>query len=135
VGVADPDFEHEVEFLKFDDQLGLAFGFAIICKVDGEEYFDLQNQSVPEPVMLEAATEFMLNSRMADQMHDYQKQGTVVFAFPLTTEIAKRFGIKTDVTGLMIAMKPNEEMLAKFRSGELRAFSIGGRGALQEVTP
>jgi hypothetical protein len=50
-----------------------------------------------------------------------------VFAFPMTTDIAKAFGVETKTTGLMIGLKPdNNAMLAKFKSGELTGFSIGG---------
>jgi hypothetical protein len=76
--------------------------------------------------MLDAATDFMANSRMAKEMHVGEGRGDVVFAFPLTTEIAKAMGINSSVTGLMIAMKPDNQMLEKFASGELRGFSIGG---------
>lgn len=119
-------FNTEAKVLKVDDDLGLVMGFAIISKIDGEEYFDLQGDHIPEDAMLKAATDFMENSRLADVMHDYKKAGTVVFAFPLTTEIAKAFDIETKMTGLMIAMRPEPDMLKRFKSGELTGFSIGG---------
>jgi hypothetical protein len=84
--------------------------------------------------MLGAAVDFMQNSRVAKEMHAGDSKGSVLFAFPLTTEIAKSFGIETSTTGLMIAMKPdNADMLAKFKSGELTGFSIGGRRITDET--
>lgn len=122
------------EVCKVDEELGLVFGFAIVCKVDGEDYFDVQDDHIPESSMLKASTDFMLHSRMAKEMHQGGEAGTVVFAFPLTTDIAKALGIATKKTGLIVAMKPDAEMLGKFKRGELTGFSIGGRrGEDEEV--
>lgn len=114
------------EVLKADAGLGLVLGHAIVCKENGEDYYDLQGDHIPEDAMLKAALDFMENSQVAKEMHAGEQTGTVVFAWPMTTEIAKAFGIETKKTGLMIAVRPNEEMLAKFKSGEFTGFSIGG---------
>lgn len=112
---------------KVDDELGLVMGFAIVCNIDGEPYFDLQGDHIPEDSMLKAATDFMANSREAKEMHAGDRIGDILFAFPLTSETAKAYEIETKTTGLMIAMKPaDEETLEKFRSGEYSGFSIGG---------
>lgn len=115
------------EVLKVDETLGLVLGWAIVCKKDGCDYWDLQDDHIPETSMLSAAIDFMQNSRVAKEMHTGEASGSVVFAFPLTEDIAKAFGIETKTTGLMIAMKPDsDDMLAKFRDGTLTGFSIGG---------
>jgi len=119
--------ERQAKILKVDDELGLVIGWAIICNIDNEPYFDKQGDYIPETSMLEAATEFMQEARVAKEMHTGDEKGSVVFAWPMTQEIAKAFGIEIHQTGLMIAMKPdNEEMLEKFRDGTYRGFSIGG---------
>lgn len=117
------------EVTKVDAELGLVFGFAIVCKQDGEEYFDTQGDHIPEDAMLAAAADFMENSRVAKDMHAGDQIGGVTFAFPLTEDIAKAMGLgEVAKTGLMIAMKPDdEEVLNKFRLGEYTGFSIGGR--------
>lgn len=115
------------KFKKIDEELGLVMGFAIVCKEGGKDYFDLQGDHIPEDAMLDAATDFMRNSRKALQMHSGGQIGEIVFAFPLTTDIAKAFDIDTPTTGLMIAMRPeSDEVMAKFRSGEYTGFSMGG---------
>lgn len=115
------------EVLKVDDSLGLVLGWAIVCKRDGCDYWDLQEDHIPEASMLSAAVDFMQNSRVAKEMHSGEASGSVVFAFPLTEDISKAFGIESKTTGLMIAIKPDsDEMLAKFRDGTLSGFSIGG---------
>lgn len=114
------------KIVKVDDALGLVFGFAIVCKQGGEEYYDIQGDHIPEESMLKAATDFMLHSRVASEMHTGEDVGRVVFAFPLTTDVAKALDIETLRTGLLIAMKPAAEVLEKFRDGTYTGFSIGG---------
>lgn len=120
---------------KVDSNLGLVFGWAIVCKIAGEPYFDLNidrdtgkrvPEHIPENAMLKASTDFMLNSRVGNEMHDGPDTGTYVFAWPLTEEIAKAMGIQTNQTGLMIAYKPTPEVLKKFQDGTYRGFSIEG---------
>ena len=116
------------EVAKVDDEHGLVFGFAIVSKINGEEYFDVQGDHIPEEAMLEASLDFMENSGAAKEMHQGDQIGKVVFAFPLTTDIARAMNVTTEKTGLMIAMKPTDpEVLNRFKSGEFTGFSIGGR--------
>lgn len=118
---------------KVDTKLGLVFGWGIVCTEKNhagefEDHYDLQGDHIPVDVMLEATSDFMLNSREAHDMHkgSASRHGAVVHSMPLTREIAKEFGIETSREGWMIAMKPSPAVLAKFESGEYRGFSIGG---------
>lgn len=117
---------------RVDEELGVVFGWAIISKVKGELYFDLQGDHIPEATMLKAAARFMGGDRVAGNMHTWKgdgphKIGTVVFAFPLTDEIAKAIHVSSDQTGLLLGMKVDEpSVLQKFKSGEYTGFSIGG---------
>tara|TARA_R110002167_G_C12707228_1_gene655176 strand:- start:67143 stop:67538 length:396 start_codon:yes stop_codon:yes gene_type:complete len=114
--------------LKVDEALGLVFGFAIVCKEDGEDHFDLQADHIPEGVMLKGSFEFAQADRVAKEMHQGEQIGNITFMFPLTTEIAKSLDIVTKRTGLLIAMKPDSpEVLAKFADGTYTGFSIGGK--------
>jgi hypothetical protein len=118
---------------KVDEELGLVFGFAIVSKLDDEPYFDSQGDYIPEESMLRASTEFMKNARVAKEMHRGEQVGDIVFAFPLTTEIAKSLGITTRQTGLLIAMQPTDpDVLKKFKEGTYTGFSIGGRRVRDE---
>lgn len=125
----------EVRVAKVQRDHGLVFGFAAICTKGGKRYFDLQSEHIPEDVMVDFATDFMRNSRVAKQMHDGDPIGEVLFAFPLTGEIAKSLGVATDQTGLVIGMKPSAECLAKFASGEYKGFSIGGVASYVDDEP
>ena len=122
-----------VSILKVDTSLGLVFGWAIISTISGVDYFDKQNEHIPDESMLEAATEFMIGDRTQGEMHIHDddgivKRGQIVFAWPMTKEIAEAFDIETDQTGLMIAAKPDDpKTLEKFADGTYTGFSIGGR--------
>lgn len=127
---------------KVDDELGIVFGWAIISKINGEDYWDTQQDHIPEDSMLVASADYMMKSRIAGNMHRYEGDtaesvepvGKVIFAFPLTTEIAKSMNIKSAISGLMIGMKVDRpDILAKFKSGEYTGFSIGGYRLVDEV--
>ena len=125
-------FVTESKVAKVDETLGLVFGWAIVCKDGGEPYFDLQGDHIPEESMLKASADFMENSRVAGEGHE-KAVGQVVFAMPMTAEVAEAYGVTTQKTGLMIAMRPEESVFEKFRSGELTGFSIGGERGQDEV--
>ena len=128
-------FEIRAKIAKVDEELGLVMGFGIVCTENGEPYFDLQGDHIPEDAMLKASLDFMENSQVAKEMHTGDQTGKIVFAFPMTADIAKAFGIETEKTGLMIAVKPDADMLQKFKDGTLTGFSIGGsRGEDEDVT-
>ena len=122
---------------KVDESLGLVFGYGMVCKIDGEEHFDTQGHHIPEDTMLRVLAKFMAGDNVvAKEMHSGEQVGTYLFAFPMTTEIAKSLDITVKQTGALIAMKPdNAETLAKFVSGEFTGFSIGGSEAVFEDVP
>lgn len=119
-------------FYKVDEELGIAFGWAMISKVDGEDYYDLQDDNIPEESMLKASVDFMENSRVGGDMHIHtddgvKKAGNILFAFPMTSEAADALMIKTKYTGLLIGMKVmDKEVLSKIKDGTYTGFSIGG---------
>lgn len=121
------------QVVKVDDELGLVFGFAIVSTQDGEPYFDSQGDHIPEDSMLAATLDFMEKSRRADDMHDQQAHGTIVFSFPLTASVAKALGIETRQTGWLVGMKPSAEVFELYKSGERKGFSIGGSYGDTEV--
>ena len=119
--------------LKVDKQLGLVFGFAIVCKEDGEDHFDRQADHVPEAVMLKGSLDFAKSDRVAKEMHQGESVGDIVFMFPMTSEIAASLDIVTKRTGLLIALKPSPEVLKKFADGEYTGFSIGGKAVNEAI--
>lgn len=138
---------NDFEMLKVDEKLGIVMGWGIICKVNGADYIDLQEEHIPEDVMFRGAVDFMRQSQMMGEMHERVEKsvegrlvkqpvwkGHVVFAWPMTTEVAKAYGITTSTTGLMVAVHPDDpEVLEKFRTGEYTGFSIGGGKIVEEA--
>lgn len=128
----------KAQVLKVHKSLGLVVGYAIVSKINGEDYFDFHGDHIPEDAMLKASLEFMKSSRIAGDMHgrDENNQpipdGQIVFAFPMTTDIAKSLGIRVEKTGLLVGMMPSKKTLAKYESGEYTGFSIGGRRIVDE---
>lgn len=126
--IDDNDFNYNTSIIKVDDTLGLVLGWAIISKQDGQDYYDVQGDHIPEDAMLKAAADFMQGARVVGDMHEKEEGGQVVFAFPMTEEVAKAFGITTKNTGLMIGIKPQDQKtLAKYKDGTYTGFSIGGQ--------
>jgi hypothetical protein len=126
-------------FVKFheksvNDALGMAFGYAIVCKVDGQPYFDTQGDHIPEESMLSAAAEFMQSERVGKEMHKGDQVGQVVFAIPLTDDIMEANGIVAEKSGLFIGWKPSDpSVLAKIKDGTYKGFSIGGERITDEA--
>lgn len=120
-------FEATTSICKVDDSLGLVFGYAMVCKINGEDHFDTQGHHIPEDTMLRTLTKFMDSGSIAKEMHTGEQVGKYLFAFPMTTEIAKSLGITVEQTGALVAMKPDSDTtLQKFRDGTFTGFSIGG---------
>ena len=111
--------------LVVGDELGVAFGYGIVCKENGEDYFDLQGDHIAEDVMLKASIEFMDKAQMMGTSHKVMDVGKA-WVFPMTTEIAKALGITVKKTGMLVAVKPNEDVLKQIREGTFKGFSIGG---------
>jgi hypothetical protein len=129
-----PNQAIQCQLLKAENKkLGLIFGWAIISSENGQPYYDTQGDHIPDDSMLRAATEFMESKRTMKIMHGGKKVGTVVFAWPMTPEIAQAMGVKGNRTGLMIAVKPdNPNVLERFRNSQYTGFSIGGNRLIDE---
>lgn len=113
--------------------LGVIIGFAMVSKVNGREYVDVQGHHIPEDVMMKAAVDFMSGDRPALDMHGGEPVGQVLFGFPLTQDVADALQIETRKTGFLVGMKPRDKkMLKKFLRGEYTGFSIGGMALLGE---
>lgn len=122
-----PHFEGVANVVKTSDELGLVFLWAFTCEQDGKPYHDLQGDAIDHD-FIKAAADFMSGAGLSDEMHDREPDGKVVFAMPMTPEIAAAYGVTTKTTGLMAALKPSPEVFAKFKSGEYTGASIDGDG-------
>lgn len=117
------------------DELGVVFGWGLVCTEKGVPYYDTQGDHIPEDAMLKAVTEFMLGDRLAKVMHRGPGVGKVVQSFALTTELAGLYGLPAEKTGWMVGVKFDDpEIVDAFRSGKLTGFSLGGHYETNEVS-
>ena len=130
-----PDkIEIRTEILKVDDELGLVFGWGFICTEGGEDHHDTQEDNIPVGEMLKATADFMRDSRVMDANHQREQTGDVVFAMPMTKQIASAYNMDLpknddgrDVEGFMMCVKPHsDEELQKFKNGTYTGFSLDG---------
>lgn len=124
----------EAKLAKLNEELGLAFFWAFTStNPDGSEHFDLHGDTIDQD-FVKAAMDFMIDGGGVDEMHDEKTtSGRVVFAMPMTPDIAAAFGVVSKQSGLMIAIKPTADQLAKLKDGTYSGVSIGGAGYREVV--
>lgn len=109
-------------------------GFATVVESNGEEVNDHEGDYISIEEIEEAAHDFIGKSRDAKVMHEGEKVGEIVESVIIDHEFAKALGMSDTRRGWWIGMKVLSEDVAKrVRSGELKAFSIGGRGLRTKV--
>lgn len=115
------------------EPIGILFGWALAGTTDGGQtpHVDYQRDNVVvDDDLIKVAAAFMEAGSPADVMHENVQDGDarVLFMMPLTGDTLKAFGLKSDVQGLAIGMRPSKETFEKYRAGTLNAFSIAGIG-------
>jgi hypothetical protein len=139
----------QFQIAKFDDVQSLVFGFANVSiskrtamGAGGEEFFDLQKDSVPPDELENGAYDFVLHFREADEMHEGDAIGHLVESIVFTPEKLEKFA--TDpVTGAVdkeglevlkrllptrwwVGFKLSKSAYAGVKSGKYTMFSIAG---------
>lgn len=121
--------EIEVKISKRSDEQRIVWGWASVSTIDGKPVYDAHGDYWPADEMVKTANEFMKDVRVLKAMHSGKVVGRIVHSFPMTSEIAKAFGIETNVEGWIIGTYvEDDEKWEMAKSGELPAFSIGGWG-------
>jgi hypothetical protein len=133
---SEPGVLDKISFFKVEaisDELGVVYGKAIVCTENGEAYYDLQGDHIPENSMEHSGLEFGLGERIGKEMHRGERKGSFPFLMPITAETKKAFGIECNWTGLAAGFKPDTpELLGKFKDGTYKGFSIGGKRLVDE---
>lgn len=128
------DTKFKANILKYDNEQRLVWGWAYVSTVNGEISLDHSQEYIRPDELVKAATNFMIDVRVAKAMHQGDSVGEVIHSFPVTKELSNALGIQTDREGWIICMKIKDDSTwERVKSGELAAFSIGGR-ALKEAT-
>ena len=128
------DFGIQGQILKADDAQRMVYGWASVITENGIPVVDTQGDVIKAETLVKAATDFMLSARVAKDMHSGGKIGEFVHSMPLTKEIADALGITSDKEGWIVACKVYDNAVwEKVKSGELKAFSIGGRAKREKI--
>ena len=117
------------EFQKADATGRFVRGWASVASKDGAAITDHQGDIISVEELRKAAHKFVCDARVAKAMHTGKPVGEVVESVIIDDEFAKAVGLTATRRGGWIGMEIHDESVRKrVRSGELKAFSIGGRG-------
>ncbi len=121
-------FGVQVNFDKSDSEGRYVRGWASVVSVDDKAVDDLQDDRIAIGDLTKAAHDFIVNARVAKAMHKVEQVGEVVESVIVDDEFAQVMKMAETRRGWWIGMQiHNEEIRKRVRSGEFRAFSIGGR--------
>jgi len=124
----------EGKILKTDDEQRMVYGWASVVTEKGEPVVDRQGDVIEADTLVKAVNEFMEHVRVGKAMHTGEQVGVVVHSLPITKEIGDALGIQSDREGWVVAYKVfDDDVWDMVKSGELAAFSIGGRAMKEEI--
>ena len=125
----------EGTILKADDEQRMVYGWASVVTEKGEPVIDRQGDVIEPDTLVRAVNKFMEHVRVGKEMHTGEQIGAVIHSMPITKEIGESLGIQSDREGWIVAFKVyNDEVWSKVKSGELAAFSIGGRAIKEDYS-
>ena len=117
------------DFEKSDSEGRYVRGWASVVSVDGKPVEDFQGDVISMDELRKSGHSFMLDARVAKAMHSGSTVGDVVESVMIDDEFVKAVGASTGKRGWWIGMIINDQNIRKrVKAGELKAFSIGGRG-------
>lgn len=126
--------EFSVEVTKLDEEQKLVFGWLSVIEENGEEIVDLQGHVIDEATLEAAAYDMVLNGCDAGEMHERIGIGAgLVECMVFTKAKQEALGIDLAKVGLWVGFKVDDEAFAKVKSGDLRAFSLGGVAVLEDM--
>lgn len=128
------DSSLEGKILKVDDEQRMVYGWASVVTEKGVPVVDRQGDVIEADTLVKAVNSFMEYVRVGKAMHTGEQVGVVVHSLPVTKEICDALGIQSDREGWVVAYKVyDDNVWAMVKSGELSAFSIGGRANKEEI--
>jgi hypothetical protein len=122
------------DFEKADNEGRYVRGWASVVTVDGQAVADTQGDIIEMEDLRKAAHQFVTDARVAKAMHAGSQVGEVVESVIVDDAFAKALGASTPQRGWWIGMEIKDDAIRKrVKAGELKAFSIGGRGKRQKM--
>jgi hypothetical protein len=123
----------EGQILKTDDEQRIVYGWASVVTENGVPVVDRQGDVIEADTLVKAVNDFMEHVRVGKTMHSGEQTGMVIHSLPVTKEICGSLGIQCNREGWIVAYKVYDDAVwAMVKSGELAAFSIGGRAVKEE---
>ena len=123
----------EGKILKADDEQRMVYGWASVVTEKGEPVIDRQGDVIMPETLVKAVNNFMEHVRVGKTMHVGEQTGVIVHSMPITKEIGDALGIQSDREGWIVAYKVYDDAVWQMvKSGELAAFSIGGRAVKED---
>jgi cation transport regulator ChaB len=124
----------DAEIKKSDDELRVVYGWASVVENADKEIVDWHDDVITVDDIVEAAHDYVTNSRKAKVMHNGGAIGHVVESLVFTKDIQAALGINLGKVGWFIGMKiTDDEYYDRVKMGEYKMFSIGGRGMREEL--
>jgi len=123
------------QILKADEEQRMVYGWASVVTEKGEPVVDRQGDVIEPNTLVRAVNKFMEHVRVGKEMHKGGQIGAVIHSMPITKEIGESLGIQSDREGWIVAFKVyDDEVWARVKSGELAAFSIGGKAIKEDYS-
>lgn len=123
------NFEFVADVIVKNEDQSLVYGWASVIEEGGQVLVDKQGDAIGEQDLIEAAHDFISESRAAKAMHKGDQVGEIVESIVFSSDVQKALNIDLGKVGWFIGMKIHDDnIFAKFKKGEFSAFSIGGHG-------
>jgi len=120
--------------LKVDTARRLVYGWFSVIEERGATVVDYDDDVIRAGALLDAAHEFLLESRAGKLMHRGKRVADLVESVVFTKDVQAALGIDLGVVGWFGAMKiRDDELWKRVLAGEFQAFSIGGVSRRREI--
>lgn len=124
----------DFKFCKANEEERRVFGWASVSEIDGKPVVDHHADIITPKDMEEMAYRF-LEVRTGGEMHDTMGVSRLIESMVFTKEKQEALGIDLGMVGWWVGFQVMDESTwKKVKSGELRSFSIGGRGFRQSAS-
>ena len=132
--MSEENFSINCDIHKVDDDQRLVFAWASVNSVNGELLVDTQGDIISDEELEKAAYNYVLNSRIAGELHIRKGVGRLVESIVFSKAKQEALGIDLGKTGWFVGFKiDDDELWDTIKKGEYPMMSIGGSGRREEI--